>query len=328
MRREATGKGEGQKTEQGRRGLPPHASRPTPLIVIVGPTAAGKTEAGIQVALRVGGEVISADSRQVYRGMDIGTAKPSREDRERVPHHLIDVVGPEERYNAGRFSREAQAAIDDIVERGRCPVVVGGCGFYVRALLDGFSPTPEVGPEARARIRAEAVGVATGSLHARLERADPVCAGRISPSDRQRILRALEVFEETGEPLSSWQARPREGGYSGGAVIVALRWDRETLYRRIEERTDRMFEDGLVEEVAGLRRLGYLPEGTALGTFGYREVFDHLEGRSSLEETRLAVQRETRRYAKRQMTWFRGEPRVRWLEGTAPDLMERILDFQ
>lgn len=296
------------------------------LLVIVGPTAVGKTEAGIRVARAIGGEIVSADSRQVYRGMDIGTAKPTRAQREEVPHHLTDLAAPDERYNAGRFCRDALAVIDDIRGRGRRPVVVGGCGLYVRALLDGFSPVPEVASEVRVSVRSEAADVEGVALHDRLRVVDPVCASRVCPSDRQRIVRALEVFEGTGEPLSSWQARPREGGYPGGAVMVGLRMDREGLYRRIEERTDRMFAEGLVEEVEALRRMGYRPETSALGTFGYREVFDHIEGRMPLAEAVRRVQQETRRYAKRQMTWFRGESRVRWVETESPDVVERILD--
>ena len=294
------------------------------LLVIVGPTATGKTETGIRVARRVGGEIISADSRQVYRGMDIGTAKPTRAQREEVPHHLTDMAVPDERYNAGRFCRDALAAIADIRGRGRRPLVVGGCGLYVRALLDGFSPVPEVAQEVRARVRAEADGMEAGALHARLRGVDPVCAGRVCPSDRQRIVRALEVYEGTGEPLSSWQARPREGAYPGAAGVVGLRMDREALYRRIEERTGRMFAEGLVAEVAALRGMGYRPETSALGTFGYREVCEHIAGRISLAEAIRRVQQETRRYAKRQMTWFRGEPRIHWVEATEPDLVDRI----
>ncbi len=298
----------------------------SPLLVVVGPTATGKTEAGIRVARLLNGEIISADSRQVYRHMDIGTAKPTRAQREEASHHLIDLVDPDEDYNAGRFSRDALRVIADVRARGRRPVVVGGCGLYVRALLDGFSPVPEVDARVRERIRAEAARSETVDLHRRLRAVDPLSGDRIRPSDRQRMVRALEVYEATGEPLSSWQARPREGGIGESAVVVGLRMERTALYERIEARTERMISEGLVGEVEGLRRMGYRPEGSALGTFGYREVFAYLEGKIPLAEAVRVIQQETRRYAKRQMTWFRGDRRVRWVEALSPDVAGEIIE--
>lgn len=296
-----------------------------PLLVIVGPTGVGKTEAGIRVARLLNGEVLSADSRQVYRHMDIGTAKPTRAQRAEAPHHLIDLVDPDEGYSAGRFSRDAVRVIAEVRARGRRPIVVGGCGLYVRALLEGFSPVPEVDGGVRERVRAEAARVGAEALHRRLREVDPSSAGRIRPSDRQRIVRALEVYEATGEPMSSWQARPREGGIGEGAVVVGLRMERTALYARIEKRVERMISEGLVEEVERLRGMGYRPEGSALGTFGYREVFAHLEGEMPLAEVVRAIQQETRRYAKRQMTWFRGEGRVRWVDALSPDVAGEIV---
>ena len=295
-----------------------------PLLVITGPTATGKTEVGIRIAGPLDGEIVSADSRQIYRHMDIGTAKPTPSQRQMVPHHLIDFVDPCDRYNAGRFRRDALSAIGDVEARGRLPIVVGGCGLYIRSLLDGLSPIPDVNATVRERIRAEAKSD-LAILFKRLQEVDPIIAKRIHPTDRQRIVRGLEIYEVTGEPLSFWQTKPRKGKFEGESVVLGLRMEMSDLYERIEDRAERMVQQGLVEETIRLRNVGYLPENSAVGTFGYREVFAFLEGKIPLAEAVRRIQKESRRYAKRQMTWLRGERRVRWLNASSPNLVSEIL---
>jgi tRNA dimethylallyltransferase len=298
---------------------------PEPLLVILGPTASGKTALGIRVAQAIGGEILSADSRQIYRHMDIGTAKPTAAERNRIPHHMIDLIPPDGRYSAGRFAREALETIRSIRARGRRPVVVGGSGLYLEALVDGIAAMPEVPEPIRIRIRGEMERLGPEAMHGRLREIDPRAADRIMPSDRQRIARALEIFDGTGEPISVWQARPKEGKYPGKVLLLGLRLNRDALYRRINERTESMVAEGLVEEVDGLRQMGYRPESSALGTFGYRQIFAHLEGEVTLAQAVEQTQRETRRYAKRQITWFRSEPRVKWMDAGDPDLAEVLL---
>ena len=293
--------------------------------MITGPTASGKTDLAIRVALKLDGEIVSADSRQVYRHMDIGTSKPGLAQRKQVPHHLLDLVNPDEVYSAGRFQRDAIAAISNVRNRGHRPIVVGGCGLYIRSLLNGLSPVPPVPPEVRARVRGEARRSGPAALFSRLKSVDSESARRIRPADRQRIVRALAVYEASGRPLSYWQARPREGGHTGRAQVIGLRVEREELYRRIDARARRMLAQGLVDEVEVLIRMGYAPEGSALGTFGYREIVGHLRGEIGLEEAIRGIQQQTRRYAKRQLTWFRGEPRIQWVDALGSEPEQEIL---
>ncbi len=292
-----------------------HAA-PDLLVVIVGPTAVGKTDVSVEVAARLGGEVVSADSMQVYRHMDIGTAKPSPAERARVPHHLIDVADPGETFNVARFQELAQAAMDDIMARGRFPLLVGGTGLYVKAVVDGFLfPWEGASPELRKELQEEAERLGAPALHARLEEVDPVAARRIHPNDARRIIRALEVYATTGRPISEMWRMGRRGGFRiDRLVMIGLVRNREALYERIDRRCDLMMEQGLVDETRRLLEQGYERALTAGQALGYKEIVEHLQGRCPLDEAVETIKRNTRRYAKRQLTWFRADPRIKWVD--------------
>lgn len=282
-----------------------------PLIAVVGPTASGKSAWGLAIAEMVGGEVIGADSRQVYRGLDIGTAKPSRAARARVRHWCVDHVDPRERYHLARFLQEAEAAIAEIRAHGRRPVLVGGTGQYVWALLEGWD-VPAVEPDSEFRRglqqRAEREGAA--ALHGALAAVDPAAAARILPGNVRRVIRALEVYEKTGRPISSWHETRRPIP----AVIVAPAVERAGIDARIEARVEEMFRAGLVGEVRSLLAEGLPPTAPGLESIGYREVCRHLAGELSPEETMAAVKQATRQLARRQWVWFRRDDRrIQWL---------------
>ena len=284
------------------------------LLVLSGPTASGKTDAAMALARRLPLEIVSADSMQVYRGMDIGTAKPTPGERREVPHHLIDIADPEEPYSAGRFVDDAVEAIRGIRSRGRFPILVGGTGLYLRALTRGLDPLPS-DPRIRENLRGRWETEGGEAMYDRLRRADPETAAKVRPADRLRVLRALEILEITGEPASS-----RRKAWTGGpgtcrVLWFALRLEREELYRRIDERVDGMVRQGMVAEVRTLLSRGYGPEVRSMGSLGYRHVLRHLLGEISLEQAIAEWKRDTRRYAKRQMTWLCAERDVRWVEG-------------
>ncbi|MBC7186840.1 MAG: tRNA (adenosine(37)-N6)-dimethylallyltransferase MiaA [Calditrichaeota bacterium] len=281
--------------------------------VLVGPTAAGKSALALNVALRLGAEIVSADSRQVYKFMDIGTAKPTLEERALVPHHLIDIRKPDEYYSAGEYARDAAAAIAEILARGRFPIVVGGSGFYIKALADGLFGPKITDLTLRERLRQEAQDLGVQALWHRLAEVDPVSAARLHPNDAQRIIRALEVYESTGLPISLHQARHRPE-QSFAWHFLGLRWPRQELYARIERRVDEMMAQGLEEEVRRLLAMGYDERLISLRTVGYKEMFAFLRGELSVEEAVVQIKQHTRNYAKRQMTWFRRDARIQWLE--------------
>jgi tRNA dimethylallyltransferase len=329
---------------------------PTPVLVLFGPTASGKTN----VLLRLLGdsgifgrpaEVVSADSMQVYRGMDIGTAKPSARERARLPHHLIDIRSPNEQFNAGDFVRLALEAIDDIAGRGAFPVVCGGTGFYLKNLILGLPESPPADAEIRAALKSELREKGAAALMEELARGDPVSAGRIHLNDTYRLLRALEVLRLSGQPLSSFGGSGRGGRNSHGGtedtgedirwVCVGLSRAREELYRRIDARCAAMFAQGLPDEVRRLYDMGYTPRDPGLRAIGYREFFVQ-DGDGSLNEPRYRLSRDipgvqalvaqnSRRYAKRQITFFASLPGVQWIEAgdnddeTAERLKELIL---
>ncbi len=282
------------------------------IVVIAGPTGAGKTAAVVALAQRCGGEVVSADAMAVYRKMDVGTAKPTPEERAAAPHHLVDVADPDEDYDAARFVREAGAVIRSLAAADTPVLIAGGTGLYIKALLHGlFTSTPS-NPEVRERLRQEAAALGSPALHARLLLVDPAAAARLHPNDAFRIVRALEVFETTGRPMSVLQADHGFAENPYDALVFTLYREREDLYARIDRRVDAMFSMGLVEEVQGLLREGYSPALKSMGSLGYRHVCRHLAGEADFKETVEEMKRDTRRFAKRQLTWFRAVPGAAW----------------
>ncbi|GAB6068509.1 tRNA (adenosine(37)-N6)-dimethylallyltransferase MiaA [Methylothermus subterraneus] len=285
-------------------------------LLLMGPTAAGKTELALELARTLAGEIVSVDSGLIYRGLDIGTAKPDLKVRAEVPHHLIDLLDPAESYSAGRFARDATAKIEEIAARGKLPILVGGTMLYFHALLKGLAPLPEADPELRRAIDAEAERLGWPALHAKLAKVDPQAALRIHPNDPQRIQRALEVYQLTGRPLSAfWQVEPRlELPFRPVKIVICPR-DRALLHRRIAERFSAMLAQGLVEEVKTLYRRGDLHPGLpAIRSVGYRQVWGYLAGEydfAAMVDRALAA---TRQLAKRQLTWLRREREALWLE--------------
>ncbi len=278
-------------------------------VIILGPTGVGKTEVALGVAEALEGEIISADSRAFYRGLVIGTAQPAREQRNRVPHHLIDVREPEERYDVMEFRRDVARLIGEIRGRAGLPIVVGGSTLYIQALIGKLFPGPKADPSLRRRLR----GRPLPELYIRLREVDPRAAKNIDRNDRQRIVRALEVFELTGCPISQLQRESEPFPFD--FLKIGLRMDREILYRRLNRRVERMLQEGLLEEAEKL--MGTLtPDWPAYRTIGYQESFAYLEGRISLEEAIRLIKRNTRRLAKRQMTFFKRIPDVCWIDVT------------
>lgn len=296
----------------------------TPVIVLLGATATGKSALALALAeeLAGGGEIVNADALQVYRGFDIGTAKPTAAERERVRHHLIDILDPRERYSAGEFARRARTAIEDIHRRGRRALVVGGSGLYLRALLEGISPVPRGDREVRRALRQRLAEEGLENLYRELRQRDPVTAARLMPGDRQRILRALEVLEVSGVPLSEWIRRKPFGDQRLPSLRIGLTLPRAILYDRITVRVDRMLRRGWLDEVRRLLHSGLEPELPAFQAIGYRQLVRHLRGEGSLDAAVEELIRQTRRYAKRQETWFRKEPDVTWFQ--ADDLTELV----
>ena len=298
------------------------------VLILVGPTASGKTEVARAVARRRDVEIVSADSRQIYRFLTIGTAKPSPADLSAVPHHCVDIVDPDARYSAGEFGRAGRAVLDDIISRGRLPLVVGGSGLYVRALVDGLFEGPGAEPEVRAELGRELEAKGIAALLDELRDVDPEIAARVSPTNPRRILRALEVYRQTGTPLSVHQ-RMGKVEINFDPFFAGLRWERGELYRRIERRCMEMLEQGLLREVESLGQRGYGPQLNALQTVGYAEAVRHLAGEISYEEMVRLFKQNSRRYAKRQLTWFNADARIHWIDCTvqdsADDLGQRVL---
>lgn len=284
-----------------------------PLLVIMGPTASGKTSLGLEVAETLGGEIISADAFAVYRGLDIGTDKPSPEARRRVRHHLVDVADPRTRFSAGAFADLASAAIDDITRRGFTAVVVGGTHFYIRALLEGLFPSPPRDSATGARL-AEEWRQDPSAVFQRLQQVDDEVARRIGPKDRQRVLRALEVFELTSEPLTShWRRHQAPPNFA--PLLVAPQRSRSELYARIDARVERLFANGLVKEVERILASSVPVDAHALRAIGYRQVVELLQGSCDLEAAIENTKRSSRKFAKRQLTWLRSlrEGTLHWV---------------
>jgi len=278
-----------------------------PLIAIVGPTAVGKSALALQLAAEFRGEIVSADSRQIYRGMDIGTAKPTPAERQRVPHHLIDVVNPNQTFTLADYQQLAYAVIAQIHARGKVPFLVGGTGLYVRAVLEGLT-IPRVQPNPELRRELEREDAAT--LYARLQQLDPNAAAKIDPRNKRRVIRALEVCQATGQPMSTLQ-KTQPPPYR--VLRIGLTLPREELYRRINARVEQMIAAGLVEEVRALLAHGYAPDVPAMSGLGYRHIAAYLNGTLTREEAIRQLKRDTRRLVHHQYTWFRlDDPRIRW----------------
>ena len=284
-----------------------------PVVVIVGPTAVGKSRIAVEVAKAFETDVLTADSRQVYRGMDVGTDKPASEERQAVPHRLIDLVDPDESFNAGLYRRQAIDEIERLYRDCRLPLVVGGTGLYVRTLLKGLCDAPQADPIMREALRQEAEDQGYDRLYARLVDVDPVIAARLHPRDESKVIRALEVYQLSGRRMSEFQ---QEHGFAErpfAALMIGLNRDRDMLYRRIEGRIDWQLAHGLIEETKQLLAQGYQRDSAAMKGLGYRQVAEHLAGEYDAAEMVRRFKRDTRHFSKRQMTWFRKEPGIQWL---------------
>ena len=286
-----------------------------PLIILTGPTAVGKTKLSIALAKAVNGEIISADSMQVYRRMDIGSAKIRPEEMQGVPHHLIDVLEPEEEFNVVLFQKLAKTAMEDIWSRGHIPILTGGTGFYIQALLYDIDFTEnEENTELRANLEALAAEVGPEAFHARLAQVDPKAAEEIHANNVKRVIRALEYYEMTGERISEHNEEQREKESPYNFAYFVLNDDRASLYGRIDRRVDEMMKDGLVKEVESLKNEGCRRGMVSMQGLGYKEILEYLDGEIPLEEAVRVLKRDTRHFAKRQLTWFRRERDVIWVE--------------
>lgn len=283
---------------------------------IVGPTGAGKSALAMRIAEQLSGavEIVNADSRQFYRGMDVGTAKPSIEDRRKIPHHLIDVRDPDQTLDVAEFARMARAVIEEISARGRYPMVVGGSGLYLRVLRGGIFRGPPASPEIRNRLAKVADEHGVAHLHQQLREIDPEAANRVGVNDLYRITRAIEVYELTGETITAHQRRHKFQEREYETLAVGVEVERKILYASIDRRFDAMVAGGLVEEVRGLIKAGYSPERPPLSTIGYKQIAAHIRGEMVLTEAVYQAKQESRRLAKRQLTWFRREPEIVWLD--------------
>jgi len=291
-----------------------------PLLVVGGPTASGKTKLAADLAVLLGGEIICADSMQIYREMSIGTAAPTTEEQKGIPHHLFGIADPDESFSVARYLELARGSVADVAGRGRLPILCGGTGLYISSLIDNicFDGAIPENPERRLRFRALAREKGPVCLWDMLNQCDPALAAKLHPGNLGRIIRALEVYEASGVPLSEWQRRSREKESPYDICLLALYYhDRELLYKRIDARVELMLENGLLEEARTLFEGGYF--GTAMQAIGYKELWGYLSGEQTLEEAKELLKRRTRRYAKRQLTWLRRDGRVKWL---AADLFE------
>lgn len=304
--------------------LPEHLRRHRPLVVLLGPTAVGKSRVATHVARHFDTEVLTADSRQVYRGMDIGTDKPTVAERQGVPHRLIDVVDPHEAFNAGWYRRVALEEIERLYAANRVPFVVGGTGLYIRTLVRGLCSAPEADPRVRADLKKLRDTRGREGLYAELLRVDPETAARLHPNDESKVMRALEVYRLSGRPMSIMHDEHRFQEKQFSALLIGLQRTTEALYRRIEERIDWQLTHGMVEETRSLLEKGYGRELASMKGLGYRQVGAFLANEYDYEEMVRRFKRDTRRFAKRQMTWFRKEPGVAWLSIEESEPCERI----
>jgi tRNA dimethylallyltransferase len=294
------------------------------IVIIVGPTAVGKSRVAMELAGRFNGEIVNADSMQAYRFMDIGTAKPSRDERERVRHHLIDIRNPDEEFDAAQFREEASRAISEISGRNHLPIVAGGTGLYIKALTEGIFEVPKVDKGLRERLRREADELGISHLYERLKSVDPEAARGIDPHNTHRIIRALEVYCLTGRPISQYQMEHAFSERPYDTLKIGLHTDRETLYKNIDDRVDNMVNMGLIDEVKRILELGYGPGLKPMQGIGYCHISKYLAGEYDLDEAVRLIKRDTRHYAKRQMTWFRRDPDITWFDIKEGGCLERI----
>ena len=308
--------------------LPENTQPPMP--AIAGPTASGKSELGIGLALRLGGEIINMDSVQVYRGLYVATAKVPQEQQRGIPHHLIDIAEPTENFTAGEYARRAEAVIRDVMARGRVPILVGGTGFYLRALVQPLFESPRTDLGLRARLRSLLEKRGWEHLHRMLARVDAAAAASISPRDWSRTMRALEFRFQSGQRMSEAKPhRPSPPDFAARLVVIALNPARDELYRRINERAERMFQEGLVQEVRALVESGVALDAKAFQAHGYRRVVEYIHGKQSLEQALEQMKLDTRHYAKRQLSWWRSWPGTRWINrfGDTPEALAEAIDY-
>lgn len=298
------------------------------VIVICGPTASGKTSLSIELAKRMQGEIISCDSMQIYQEMDIGTAKPTLEERQGINHYLLDFISPEERYSVADYKADAKKAIKEIIEKGKTPIVVGGTGLYIDSLIYEIEyPTIKFDKDYRKKLEERVQTEGIEKLYEEAKKIDPLAIQKISQHDKKRILRILEIYHATGKTKTEQETESRKKPPEYDYKVYALKWDREILYERINKRVDLMLEQGLIEEVKEILEK-HKRFSTAMQGLGYKEVVEYLEGKVTKEEMIEKIKRETRRYAKRQMTWFRKNKQTIWLDGQAKiqDNIEIILE--
>ncbi len=282
------------------------------VVILLGPTGVGKSKLAIELAEELGGEIVSADSMQVYRYMNIGTAKPTPDEQKRVRHHLIDLVTPDQPFHAGLYRTMARQAVDQLHKSGKPIWVVGGTGLYIKALTHGLFTHPKIDPNVRKKLKQEAEEKGEVFLYQRLKQADPKTASRLHPHDLFRTVRALEVFESTGVPISFFQEQHHFGERPYLTLKIGLEMDRENLYRRIEERVDQMIEEGFLQEVRELMEMGYGPELKPMQNLGYKQLVQFISKKISWVDAVREIKKETRHYAKRQWVWFKADPEVRW----------------
>lgn len=294
------------------------------VLAIVGPTAIGKTTVGIELAQKLNGEIVSCDSRQIYRYMDIGTAKPTKEEQSQVAHHLIDILDPDERFSAGLFEKKATEAINNIFIRQKLPIIVGGSGLYLKALESGLFQGPPADEKIRESLRKEKERAGLENLFHKLEKVDPKTSGKVSPADEVRIIRGLEVHELTGKPLSEWQEKGQYTDKNLNFIKFGLNLERKALYQRINQRVDKMMEMGFIEEVKNLLAKNYSFQLPALRTFGYLDMEAYLLDKISLDKALENFKQGTRNYAKRQLTWFRADKNIEWIDIEQDNPVEAI----
>jgi len=298
------------------------------VIVIVGPTCSGKTKVGISLAKNLNSEIVSADSRQIYKYLSIGTAKPSISELTFIKHHFIDYLEPDDGYNVSRYEADALEIIENLFDKNKIPIVVGGSGLYIKALIDGIFNSVDVDEEYREELNEKRVKFGNEFLYGELKRIDPLSAEKMLPQNWKRVMRALEVYRITGESITRFHENyKRENKYN--FVQFGMSWDRQILYKNIERRVDQMINDGLIEEVRQVLNKGFTKELNSLNTVGYKEMFDYLEGKTSLDEAIDLIKRHTRQYARRQLTWFRKNNQMKWFEPHEKDaIISYIIEFQ